>query len=508
VRHSIPTACIAWLASCEVASAADAALPGPSFAVIVTLSLVAITGLVMAFLQQRRAAAAMARARFFEHHEVMTGLFNRSHFLEELHGAMRRRRPHEHIAVFAIDLDGVREVNDLLGNAAGDTVIRLTARALERVSGSAAIVARLSGDNFAVACPGIRRVRDALAFAATLLEAISQPHRLNGHEITLSARIGVAIAPGDSDEATHLLKVAGLALDRACLGTGSGFTLFEKSFERALQERRELEVKIRDTLEKGRFDLHFQPLFRAGSNRLAGFEALLRMPDGQGGFIPPVKFIPVAEEMGLIVEIGDWVLRRACMLAANWPDHLSVAVNLSPAQFGAGHMSRRVRDALTASGLRPERLELEITEGLILKDDASILGELRGLKTLGVSIVLDDFGTGYSSLSYLWKFPFDKIKIDRSFTDALDGQDRQVVEVLQAIMSLGRSLRLRITAEGVETGAQASFLKSLGCDEVQGYYFGRPMPVDQVALTILADATRAPNDDAEPAPAARLAAAG
>ncbi|WP_048708838.1 putative bifunctional diguanylate cyclase/phosphodiesterase [Microvirga massiliensis] len=508
MRHSIPTDCIAWLASCEIARADALTLPGPSFAAIVTLGTIAIAGLFMAFLQQRRAAAALARARFFEHHEVMTGLFNRPHFLDVLRGAMTRRRPHEHIAVFAIDLEGVRDVNDLLGNAAGDTIIRLTARALERVSGSNAIVARLSGDNFAVARLGLRNVQDAASFAATLLEAISQPQRLNGHEVMLSARIGVALAPGDSEEAAHLLKAAGLALDRACLGTGSGFTLFEKSFERALQERRELEVKIRETLEKGGFDLHFQPLFRAGSNRLAGFEALLRMPDGQGGFIPPVKFIPVAEEMGLIVEIGDWVLRRACMLAAHWPDHLSIAVNLSPAQFSAGHMSRRVRDALGESGLRADRLELEITEGLILKDDASILGELRTLKALGVAIVLDDFGTGYSSLSYLWKFPFDKIKIDRSFTDALDGEDRQVVEVLQAIMSLGRSLRLRITAEGVETGAQASFLKSLGCDEVQGYYFGRPMPVDQVALTILADAARALSDATASAPAARLAAAG
>jgi EAL domain-containing protein (putative c-di-GMP-specific phosphodiesterase class I) len=297
-----------------------------------------------------------------------------------------------------------------------------------------------------------------------------------------------------------------VALDRACLSRGSGFVVFEKSLEIALQHRRELEIKIRETLERGGFELHFQPLFRAGSDRLAGFEALLRMPDKDKGYIPPATFIPVAEEIGLIVEIGDWVLRRACALAANWPDHLSVAVNLSPAQFGAGNVNRRVRDALAASGLRADRLELEITEGLILKDDASILGELKALKALGVAIVLDDFGTGYSSLSYLWKFPFDKIKIDRAFTDALDGQDRPVVEVLQAIMSLGRSLRLRITAEGVETGAQATFLKSIGCDEVQGYYFGRPMPVEKVALAILADATgsKARSDE----PKARLAATG
>jgi EAL domain-containing protein (putative c-di-GMP-specific phosphodiesterase class I) len=230
------------------------------------------------------------------------------------------------------------------------------------------------------------------------------------------------------------------------------------------------------------------------------------MPDGAGGFVSPAIFIPVAEEIGLIIEIGDWVVRRACALAAHWPDHLSIAVNLSPAQFKAGGVYRTVEEALAAAGLPPQRLELEITEGLILNDDAAIMSELTDLKTLGVSIVMDDFGTGYSSLSYLWKFPFDKIKIDRSFMRALGSEDRHVVDILHAIMSLSRSLRMRVTAEGVETAEQAAFLKTLGCDEVQGFHFGRPMPIDQVALAIMRDVQCAADLVPETGRALRLAA--
>jgi EAL domain-containing protein (putative c-di-GMP-specific phosphodiesterase class I) len=293
--------------------------------------------------------------------------------------------------------------------------------------------------------------------------------------------------PGDGDSALRLLKGAGLALDRARLRQGSCYVFFERTIETELQRRRELEQQIRDTLAEGAFDLHFQPLFDASQERLVGFEALLRMPDGQGGFVSPAIFIPVAEEIGLIIEIGDWVVRRACELAALWPDHLTIAVNLSPAQFKAGGVHRTVTEALAAAELAPHRLELEITEGLILNDDAAIMRELAELKALGVSIVMDDFGTGYSSLSYLWKFPFDKIKIDRSFMRGLTAEDGSVTDVLQAIMSLSRALRMRVTAEGVETSLQAAFLKTIGCHEVQGFYFGRPMPIAEVALAILRD---------------------
>ena len=303
----------------------------------------------------------------------------------------------------------------------------------------------------------------------------------------MAAQIGIAFAPSDGESAARLVKAAGLALDRARLRGGSCFVFFERTLETELQRRRDLEQQIRDALAAQTFDLHFQPLMNAAHERLVGFEALLRMPDGRGGYVSPAIFIPVAEEIGLITEIGDWVVRRACALAAHWPDHLKIAVNLSPAQFKAGGVHRTVREALAAARIPAARLELEITEGLILNDDASVVRELTELKALGVSIVMDDFGTGYSSLSYLWKFPFDKIKIDRSFMRAFAAEDRQVVDVLHAIMSLSRSLRMRVTAEGVETKEQATFLKALGCDEVQGFFFAKPMPIDQVALAIMRD---------------------
>ncbi len=450
--------------------------------------LLALTGgaLAVAWWQRRRARRAEERARYFAHHEPMTGLLNRPHFVTALQEALAARRPDEQVAVLSIDLDGLREINDLLGPENGDQALLRLAGTLVRLAGEDALVARLGGDKFAVAVP--QATPDAVkVLAARLCATVEKPFLLGRQEVAMAAQIGIALAPADGDDAARLLKGAGLALDRARMRGGSCFVFFERTLETELQRRRELEQQIRDTLAAQAFDLHFRPLMNADQTRLNGFEALLRMPDGSGGFVSPAIFIPVAEEIGLIIEIGDWVVRRACALAALWPDHLTVAVNLSPAQFKAGGVHRTVREALAAAKIPAARLELEITEGLILNHDAAILRELTELKALGVSIVMDDFGTGYSSLSYLWKFPFDKIKIDRSFMRAFGAEDRQVVDVLHAIMSLSRSLRMRVTAEGVETNEQAAFLKSLGCDEVQGFYFAKPMPIDQVALAIMRD---------------------
>jgi diguanylate cyclase (GGDEF)-like protein len=442
--------------------------------------------LVLAISRRHRASAAEEKARYFARHEPMTGLFNRPHFIKALDELMQQRAAHEQVAVLCIDLDGLREINDLLGHETGDEAILRAAGNLRKVSGPDALVARLSGDKFAVARRTIS-VGDIKDHAGAMLSAISQPFTTQGQDVALVAQIGVALTPSDGDTALRLLKSAGLALDRARLRQGSCFVFFERTLETELQRRRELEQQIRDTLAAKAFDLHFQPLLETTQQHLVGFEALLRMPDGKGGFVSPAIFIPVAEEIGLIIEIGDWVVRRACALASLWPDHLTVAVNLSPAQFKAGGVCRTVKEALESVGLAPHRLELEITEGLILNDDAAIMRELTELKALGVSIVMDDFGTGYSSLSYLWKFPFDKIKIDRSFMRGLNGEDGSIVDVLHAIMSLSRALRMRVTAEGVETSLQAEFLKTIGCHEVQGFYFGKPMPTEQVALAILRD---------------------
>ncbi len=448
-----------------------------------------IIALALALVQRRRVHAAEKRARYFAHHEPMTGLLNRPHFITALDRALADEigRP---VAILSLDLDGLREINDLLGHESGDEAIVRMAHAVSELAGENALVGRLGGDKFAVACfdASPHAVKD---LCARIIDKVQRPFTLKDQTVAMQMQIGVAQAPSDGDGALRLLKSAGLALDRARLRGGSCYVFFEPTLETELQRRRELELQIRDTLAVNAFELHFQPLFNAGQDRLTGFEALLRMPDGRGGFVSPAIFIPVAEEIGLIIEIGDWVVRRACELAAHWPDHLTISVNLSPAQFKAGSVHRTVKEALAAAGIPASRLELEITEGLILNDDAAIMRELTELKNLGVSIVMDDFGTGYSSLSYLWKFPFDKIKIDRSFMRAFGAEDRQVVDILHAIMSLSRSLHMRVTAEGVETKEQAAFLRTLGCDEVQGFYFGRPMPIDQVALTIMRDVQEA-----------------
>ena len=464
------------------------------------LTLIGIGVPLLAFLRQtRRTEESERRALFLAHHEPMTGLLNRPRFVEALDTLLAERDGRALTAVLCIDLDGLREINHLIGHEVGDDVLVRVSRSLERLTGHRDLLARLGGDKFAIARQA-SSIPDVKQFAEEVLKAIGAPQDIRGEEITLSAQIGIALHPGDGDSALKLLKAAGLALDRARVRHENCYVFFERTLEAELQRRRELEQQIRDTLAEEAFDLHFQPRFDAAKERLTGFEALLRMLDGKGSFVSPAIFIPVAEEIGLIVEIGNWVLKRACALAVNWPGHLTVAVNLSPAQFKAGGVHRAVQQALAESGLPAQRLELEITEGLILNDDAAIMSELADLKALGVSIVMDDFGTGYSSLSYLWKFPFDKIKIDRSFMRALGSEDRQVVDILRAIMSLSRALRMRVTAEGVETEFQAAFLKNLGCDEVQGYFFGRPMPIDEAAIVImrdiqLAQELRAPHND-------------
>jgi diguanylate cyclase (GGDEF)-like protein len=502
IEQSLRISCLAIAAFLPAWAEPPAGILIPS-GLFATVVIVAIGALLLAIQRRHRMAAAEEKATYFAHHEPMTGLQNRPHFMKALDLAIAGRSADQEIAVLCIDLEGLREINDLLGIENGDAALLRVAQRLRALTQDGALAARLNGAKFALA-RNVATLGEAKDLAAAVIEAVSEPFTLKGHEVALAARIGIALAPSDGDSAQRLMKGAGLALDRARLRQGNYFVFFERTIETELQRRRELEQQIRDTLAANGFDLHFQPLFGVSAEQLLGFEALLRMPDGHGGFVSPAVFIPVAEEIGLIIEIGAWVLRRACSVAALWPDHLTIAVNLSPAQFKSGGVHRTVREVLAASGLAPHRLELEITEGLVLHDDAAIMRELTELKALGVSIVMDDFGTGYSSLSYLWKFPFDKIKIDRSFMRALGTEDGSVVDVLQAIMSLSRALRMRVTAEGVETSFQADFLKTIGCDEVQGFYFAKPMPIDQVALAILRSVPTAPALPAEDGPELRL----
>lgn len=440
-----------------------------------------------AFLRgRRRNREAQQTIDFLARHDGLTGLDNRAEFTRRVAEVLRRdaRAP---LAIVYLDLERVQIVNDLFGHEEGDGVILSVAADLKRLAGESAFVARLGGGEFSIARLGERPDDTPEAFARRLIDTLSTPRVLRGQEIALSASIGIALAKAD-DDAPRLLKNAHLALTHAKSRGGGAFAVFDQKMDDDLRQRRALETRVRDAAASNAFDLHFQPVFHVRDGRLTGFEALLRLPSDGGGFVSPALFVPIAEEIGLISQIGNWVIRRACAFASEWPGSLSVAVNLSPAQFKDGEVCRVVREALAETGLAPHRLELEITEGLLMSDADAIIRELGELKAMGVSIVMDDFGTGYSSLSYLWKFPFDRIKIDRSFMRALDESDSHVADILRAIMSLSRSLRLRVTAEGVETQAQAEFLRVLACDEVQGFLFGRPMPMTDVAATILNNA--------------------
>ena len=326
---------------------------------------------------------------------------------------------------------------------------------------------------------------------------MAAPLRFKDHDIVIAASIGVAIAPEDGSSPERLLKSADLALYRCKVGGRNGITRFVPEMDTEMQARIEIERLIRHAIANNGFELHFQPLFEMSNRRLVGFEALVRLPKGDGTLIPPLSFIPIAEEMRLIGSIGTWVLREACRTAATWPDHLTVAVNLSPMQFATGSISAIVASALETTGLAPQRLELEITETVLLRDsEAIIMAELRALKAMGVAIAMDDFGTGYSSLSYLWQFPFDKIKIDGSFMRAFDGSAPEAETVVKTIIALGRELHMRVTVEGVETAEQAAFLEGADGDQAQGFYFGRPVPASELATVILTDFHRAGTKEA------------
>jgi predicted signal transduction protein with EAL and GGDEF domain len=349
-------------------------------------------------------------------------------------------------------------------------------------------VARLGGDEFVVIQTSVQGREQAQELAGRLAPALRSPIDFNGNEIVATCSMGIAVAPEDGTTSERLLKCADLALYAAKAGGRNCVRLFQPEMDLALQARIELERTLRDAMAHGRFLLHYQPVFDvAAGHQLRGFEALLRLRRADGTLIPPTEFIPVAEELRLIGEIGTWVLREACRTAATWPDHVSVAVNLSSEQFELGSVSAIVAAALSETGLAAHRLELEITETLLLGNSDAILAELRTIKTMGVAIAMDDFGTGYSSLSYLWRFPFDKIKIDRCFISSLGAPGRDPGKVIKTIISLGHELDMLVTVEGVETAQQSAFLGETDADLVQGYYFSRPLPEAAIAAVLLAD---------------------
>jgi diguanylate cyclase (GGDEF)-like protein len=436
----------------------------------------------------REKLRADAQIEFLAHHDATTGLPNRNHLTERLQRALAAHP--ERLALHYVDIDRLKDINDTLGHDSGDNLIRSVAERLRALVGPGDVLARLGGGEFAVLQIGIGDEAVATALGCRLRECLASPHVIDGNEISATASIGIALAPDHGTDALRLMQSADLALRKSKADGRNCVRFFLPELDVELQQRLKLEKTLREAVANESFELHFQPLFGTLEGDLVGFEALLRLREADGRFIPPAQFIPLAEELGLIGKVGAFVIRQACTTAATWPPHLTVAVNLSSAQFADGDVCDIVDAALSQSGLAPERLELEITESLLLGDTGPVLAQLARLKARGVAIVMDDFGTGYSSLSYLWRFPFSKIKIDRAFMQGYDAADRNAEMVVRTIAKLGRSLDMRVTVEGVENERQAAFLREVECDQVQGYFFGRPMPAIDLAACIMADVKR------------------
>jgi diguanylate cyclase (GGDEF)-like protein len=377
--------------------------------------------------------------------------------------------------VLCLDLDRFKEVNDTLGHPAGDELLGAAAERLQQCVRDIDTIARLGGDEFAIIQTAVKHPEDVLALVDRILEAINRPFEVEGHEVNVGASIGIAVAPTDGDSADQLLKHADLALYDAKMGGRRMYRFFEPKMNARVQARRNLELDLRGALARGEFELYYQPAVNIATRQVSGFEALIRWNHPARGVILPGEFIPLAEEIGLINPIGEFVLRQACSEAAKWPEHLHMAVNVSAAQFKDRGFVQFVANTLATSRLNANRLEIEITESVSLDDDEATLATLRQLHGLGVRIALDDFGTGYSSLSYLRSFPFDKMKIDRSFVMEL-GSRPDCAAVVRALASLASSLGMITTAEGVETEQQLEHLKNEGCAEAQGYVFCKPCP--------------------------------
>ncbi|MDF1585501.1 putative bifunctional diguanylate cyclase/phosphodiesterase [Marinimicrococcus flavescens] len=419
---------------------------------------------------------AEARIHYLAHHDGLTGLPNRGMFHEQLSQALARAtRDGMMLAVLFLDLDRFKEVNDGLGHAVGDLLLQAVAERLQGSVREVDAVARLGGDEFALVQTSMGHPAAAETLARRLVEILAVPVEVGGHQVTVATSVGIALFPADGADAAQLLKSADLALYRAKADGRGTFRFFEEGMNRAVHARLQLEQELRRGIAQGEFVLHYQPQHDLATKEIRSYEALLRWQHPRHGLVGPDTFITVAEETGLIEPLGRWVMQQACRDAARWLPPLKVSVNLSPAQFRSGDIVAMVAEALEAADLEPDRLELEITESLLLNHTETTLSTLSRLKAMGVRIAMDDFGTGYSSLAYLWQFPFDKLKIDRSFIGNLN-VDRNVDAIVAAIIGLGHSLGMTVTAEGVEVEEQAKFLESHACHEIQGFLYGTPAP--------------------------------
>jgi diguanylate cyclase (GGDEF)-like protein/PAS domain S-box-containing protein len=422
---------------------------------------------------------AEAKIIHMARHDALTNLPNRFLFQDKMEKALARG---DRIAVMFLDLDRFKSVNDSLGHSVGDALLCAVTERLQRVASGGDTVARLGGDEFAIvqrhATPA-----GASELAGKIIAELAEPFDVQGHQLIVGTSIGIAMAPADGSEPDQLLRNADMALYRAKSDGRGTYHFFQPQMDAQMQERRKLELDLRKALQGDEFELNYQPLVDLLDGKVCGFEALLRWHHPERGLVPPDEFIPVAEEIGLIVPLGDWVLKRACRDAAGWPAKITIAVNLSPVQFRNPMLALSVVSALGQSGLAASRLELEITESVLLQADRTVLDALHQFRDLGVRICMDDFGTGYSSLSYLRSFPFDKIKIDRSFIREL-GKDNDCMAIIRAVMRLGSSLGMVTTAEGVETEEQLEILRAEGCMQVQGFLFSKAVPAAEIPLLL------------------------
>ncbi|MFT4117009.1 EAL domain-containing protein [Bradyrhizobium sp.] len=426
---------------------------------------------------------AQAKISHMARHDALTNLPNRMLFHEQLEQGLRRAKANDQLAVLCLDLDHFKDINDSLGHPIGDALLKEVGRRLKATVGENDTVARLGGDEFAVVQLGRSEEAAATLLASQLVEVISAPYEIDDHQIVIGVSIGISLWPQDGSNPDELLKNADLALYRAKADGRGTYRFFETGMDARAQARRMLEMDLRAALQRNEFEVHYQPIRDVASDRVVAFEALLRWNHPLRGMISPVGFIPLAEETGLIIQLGEYVLRSACADAATWPDGVGVAVNLSPVQFKSPNLIASVTAALKESGLTARRLELEITESVLLQNSEATLATLHELRSMGVRISLDDFGTGYSSLSYLRSFPFDKIKIDRSFVSELATREDSMA-IIRAVTGLGRSLGIVTTAEGVENDAQLELLRREGCTQVQGYLFSKPRPASDVVLML------------------------
>ncbi len=412
-------------------------------------------------------------------HDALTDLPNRVMLRERLEHELKRVKRGEWLAVLCLDLDQFKSVNDTLGHPIGDELLKLVADRLRGCTREPDTIARLGGDEFAIIMTQMQQPTDAAILSRRIRESVNRPYQVDGHQIVTDISIGISIAPLDGVEPDLLLKNADMALYGAKDDGRGTYRYFEPEMNTRMKARRELEMSLRSALQNSEFELYYQPLVNLQSNEISAFEALLRWNHPTRGMISPAEFIPIAEETGLIIPLGEWVLNMACKETARWPDHIKVAVNLSPSQLNYRNLVKVVTDALESSGMAASRLQLEITESVLMQNTFATLQTLHELRKLGVQIAMDDFGTGYSSLSYLRSFPFDKIKIDRSFIQDLSN-GAEPLAIVHAVAGLAKCLNMISTAEGVETQQQLEALQAIGCTEMQGFLFSRARPAKDI----------------------------